>query len=257
MPDIPGTPESGSVSGLLCSAEPVLLRGAGTHWPVFTALQQQYLRERPDRQVEAEDRDRRPVTVPLSAVLDDMSARRPKGLYLRNQLVSDFDPALIALIPRDVRRLNWLLAIEPDARPDWTWMMIGAAGTGSPMHVDVMASAAWNLLCAGAKRWTFHPPERAEEWGLLPPGCSPRATGVGRQRLEFVQEPGDIVVTPSGWAHEVHNITGSIAVTSNFINDCNMEFALRYFEVLGDTAARELLLAVGETLARLGEGGAA
>ncbi|MEV8532691.1 transcription factor jumonji [Streptomyces sp. NPDC051211] len=255
MPDLPGAPEHGSVPGLLCGSEPVLLRGAGTRWPIFTSLQERQLRERPDRPVEAEDRERRPVTVPLSAVLDDLDARCPQGLYLRNQLVSHFDPELIALIPKEVRRLNWLLALEPGARPDWSWLMIGAAGTSSPMHVDVMASAAWNLLCAGTKRWTFHPPERAEEWGLLPPGCTARAADAGEPRLEFVQEPGDIVVTPSGWAHEVHNLTGSIAITSNFINGSNMDFALRYFEVLQDTAARELLVAVGETFARLGEGG--
>ncbi|MCX4540024.1 cupin-like domain-containing protein [Streptomyces sp. NBC_01565] len=260
-PEAPAAQESTGLStlpALLCGAAPALLRGAGLHWPVFAALSEGSLRARPDRPVEAEYRDRRPVTVSLSDVLDDMRAHRPQGLYLRHQLVSEFDPALLDLVPREVRRLNWLLALESDARPDWTWLMIGAAGTSSPMHVDVMASAAWNLLCTGTKRWIFHPPERAEEWSLLPPGCAAGTTdsvAADGRPLEFLQEAGDIVVTPSGWAHEVHNVTGSIAVTGNFINHSNLDFAHRYFELTGDTDARDVLVAVGEAFARHAEGG--
>ncbi|MFD9794166.1 transcription factor jumonji [Streptomyces sp. NPDC059070] len=243
---------SAGLPALLCGAEPALLENAGRHWPIFAALSEESLRTGADRLVEAEDRDRRPVTVSLAEVLDDMRAAHPRGLYLRHQSVSRFDPALPGLVPREVRRLNWLMALEPDARPDWSWLMIGAAGTSSPLHVDVMASAAWNLLCAGAKRWTFHPPKQAEEWRLLPPGCA-GDTPDPRPR-EFVQRPGDIVVTPSGWAHEVHNLTGSIAVTSNFINRSNLEFALRYFDLIGDTDAHDVLTAVGAAFARHGEG---
>ncbi|MDT0610235.1 cupin-like domain-containing protein [Streptomyces lancefieldiae] len=252
-PDAPADVGATDLLDLLCGAEPALLRGAGRHWPVFAALSEENLRAHGDRLVEAEDRDHRPVTVSLDEVLDDMRAARPQGLYLRHQVLSRFDPALPALVPGEVRRLNWLLALEPDARPDWSWLMIGAAATSSPLHVDVMASAAWNLLCTGAKRWTFHPPERAEEWRLLPPGCA-TDTHDPRPR-EFVQEPGDIVVTPSGWAHEVHNVTGSIAVTSNFINRSNMDFALRYFGLTGDTDAYDVLVAVGAAFARHEEGG--
>ncbi|GGP56062.1 cupin-like domain-containing protein [Streptomyces melanogenes] len=256
---IPSTPDASAdaadadLPALLCGAEPALLRGAGRHWPIFAALSEENLRARADRLVEAEDRDRRPVTVSLTEVLDDMRATRPRGLYLRHQSVSRFDPALPTLVPKEVRRLNWLLALEPDARPDWSWLMIGAAGTSSPVHVDVMASAAWNLLCAGTKRWTFHPPKRAEEWRLLPPECA-RGTHDSPPR-EFIQEPGDIVVTPSGWAHEVHNLTGSIAVTSNFINRSNLDFALRYFSLIGDTDAHDVLVAVGAAFTQHGEGG--
>ncbi|MFJ9823449.1 cupin-like domain-containing protein [Streptomyces sp. NPDC101160] len=256
---IPSTPEASAeavdtdLPELLCGAEPALLRGAGRHWPVFAALSEENLRAHADRRVEAEDRDRRPVTVSLGEVLDDMRDARPRGLYLRHQSLSRFDPALPGLVPKEVRRLNWLLALEADARPDWSWLMIGSAGTSSPLHVDVMASAAWNLLCAGTKRWTFHPPEQAEEWRLLPPGCA-RDT-YDRAPREFVQQPGDLVVTPSGWAHEVHNVTGSIAVTSNFINRSNLDFALRYFELAGDTDAHDVLAAVGAAFAQDREGG--
>lgn len=247
------TADTPGIIGQLCGDVPTMQRGAGMDWPVYAALQEARLRELDDRPVLAEDPQRRPVTVRLSEVLDEVRAERPQGLYLRNQLLSEFDPALWNLVPLEVRRLNWLLALPQDARPDWAWLMIGGTGTSSPLHVDTMASAAWNLLCAGRKKWTFHSPERAEEWRLLPPGCSTPGA-YGKESVELVQEPGDIVVTPSGWAHDVHNITGTVSVTANFINHSNLGFAKRYFEVLGDTANREVLTAVGATFERLGGG---
>lgn len=246
--------DASAVLDRLCGATPTVLRGAGLDWPVYPALQEARLRELADRPVVAEDPRRRPVTVGLREVLDELRAERPRGLYLRNQLLSEFDPALWNLVPREVRRLNWLLALPAADRPDWAWLMIGGAGTSSPMHVDTMASAAWNLLCSGRKKWTFHSPERSEEWRLLPPGCCvPGSYGV-QGGVELVQEPGDIVVTPSGWAHEVRNVSGTVSVTANFINRSNLGFARRYFEVLGDTANHEVLGAVGAAFDRLDGG---
>lgn len=247
------TPDMSDAIERLRGDRPAVLRGTGLEWPVYAALQETRLRALPDRPVEAESLDRRPVTVRFTEVLDELRAERPRGLYLRHQLVSQFEPHLWNLVPRDVRRLNWLLALPADVRPDWVWLLIGGPATNSPLHVDTMASAAWNLLCSGRKKWIFHSPERAEEWQLLPPGCCVAGT-YGEDSIELVQEPGDIVVTPSGWAHEVHNVTGTVSLTANFINDANLEFAKRYFEVLGDTANHEVLKAVGTTFERLGNG---
>ncbi|WP_049573144.1 transcription factor jumonji [Streptomyces sp. SBT349] len=247
------TPDAATTAARLCGDRPAVLRGAGLGWPVYAALREARLREREDRPVVAEDAERRPVTVRLGEVLDEVRARRPVGLYLRDQRVSEFDPALWGLVPRAVRRLNWLLALPAEERPDWAWLMIGGAGTSSPTHVDTMGSAAWNLLCAGRKAWTFHSPEHAERWGLLPPGCRAEEA-CAEERVDLVQEPGDLVVTPSGWAHEVRNVTGAISVTANFINHANLDFAKRYAEALGQTANHAVLTAVGATFARLGGG---
>ncbi|MFD6290152.1 transcription factor jumonji [Streptomyces sp. NPDC060205] len=248
--------DASAVLERLCGPTPAVLRGAGLEWPVYPVLREARLRELADRPVIAEDPRRRPVTVRLREVLDELRAERPRGLYLRNQRLSEFDPALWNLVPREVRRLNWLLALPAGERPDWAWLMVGGAGTSSPLHVDTMASAAWNLLGSGRKKWSFHSPERSEEWRLLPPGvCVPGSYEV--RSVELVQEPGDIVVTPSGWAHEVHNVSGTVSVTANFINRSNLGFARRYFEVLGDTANHEALGAVGAAFDRLdgGSGG--
>ncbi|MFE2060055.1 transcription factor jumonji [Streptomyces sp. NPDC056465] len=240
------TADDSATAVRMCGPVPVVLRGAGRTWPVYGALGEARLRELDDRPVVAEDSRGREVTVRLREVLDEVRAARPRGFYLRNQLLSDFEPELWSLVPREVRRLNWLLALPADVRPDWVWLMIGGAGTGSPLHVDTMASSAWNLLCSGRKEWTFHPPWRSEEWRLLPPGCG-GAPGAGRGNVTLVQEPGDIVVTPSGWAHEVRNPTGTVSVTANFVNRSNLGFVQRYFAAIGDRAHHDLLTAVGAT----------
>ncbi|MCX4413597.1 transcription factor jumonji [Streptomyces sp. NPDC053741] len=244
------TPD-GTLTAAMCADRPAVLRGAGRDWPVYAALGEARLRELEDRPVVAEDAGGRPVTVALREILDESRAERPRGLYLRDQLVSEFEPTLWNLVPREVRRLNWLLALPGDVRPDWAWLMIGGAGTGSPLHVDTMASSAWNLLGSGRKRWTFHPPGRAEELRLLPPGCGGPPGGDGTDVVTLVQEPGDVVVTPSGWAHEVHNLTGTVSVTANFVNRSNVGFVRRYFEILEDRANLDLLTAVGTTFDRL------
>lgn len=235
------TPEPGLD---LSSPVPVLLPGIGPAWPVWPALAEDELRHRHgERPVLAEELTGREVRLPLRELLDELHAPQPRGLYLRHQLLSRFDPRLWALVPREVRRHNWLAALPPELRPDWAWLMIGARGTSTPLHVDLMASSAWNLLRSGRKRWRFHPPARAESWGLLPPGCHPPGAAAGGQ-VEFVQRPGDLVVTPSGWAHEVHNLTGTVSITANFVNHSNLGFALRYFELTGDTPNLEALTAI-------------
>lgn len=245
------SPDAHSAREALAVDVPVVLRQAGNEWPVFSALQDTALAAYGDRVIEAEDRNGSARTVTLAELLADTRAAEPVGLYMRHQRVSEFDARLWQMVPHSIRRQNWLLALPPDIRPDWAWLLVGAADTSTALHVDTMASAAWNLLCSGRKSWSFHPPSRAVELGLLPPGCVDASDPTPSQRIDFVQEPGDLVVTPSGWAHEVRNLSATISVTANYINGSNLAFAKRYFRVLGDTETVAILDDVASAVARL------
>jgi hypothetical protein len=46
-----------------------------------------------------------------------------------------------------------------DKRPNFRWMIIGPARSGSSWHQDPYGSSAWNALLSGRKRWAFYPPD--------------------------------------------------------------------------------------------------
>jgi hypothetical protein len=39
--------------------------------------------------------------------------------------------------------------------------------------------------------------------------------------IEFVQEAGEMVFIPGGWWHQVLNLTETVSVTQNFVNESN------------------------------------
>ena len=141
----------------------------------------------------------------------------------------------------------------PHRRPPHRWLVVGPPRSGSGLHVDPLATAAWNTLLAGRKRWALFPP------GTPPALVAPREAGVGREAadwfaavhprtaapgwpgppaLDCVQAAGETVYVPGGWWHAVLNLPSaeggggagrdssawpdlSIAVTQNFVSSAN------------------------------------
>lgn len=164
----------------------------------------------------------------LLARLDE---RPPNGLYMKHATLNDISPELLTRVPKALRELNWLSSLPTEMRPFWYWLMVGQVGTSTRLHVDSMASAAWNLLIEGEKRWRFLPPHMSVDLGLLPPSTT---TAAELLEIEFDQQPGDIIFTPSGWAHSVDNRTPAVAVTGNYIGEANIDFAIAYFKAVGE-----------------------
>jgi hypothetical protein len=73
------------------------------------------------------------------------------------------------------------------ARPDHTWLIIGARRSGSVFHIDPNATHAWNATIVGRKRWIFYPPTSAatgiyshdddDHDNVPPPGVHPSPDG--------------------------------------------------------------------------------
>lgn len=179
----------------------------------------------------------------LLARLDDQPGT---SLYMKHITLHDIGPELLTRVPKELRQLNWLSALPPEMRPTWYWYMAGQTGTQTPLHVDSMASAAWNLLVQGVKEWTFLSPAVSYEQALLPIRA---ADEHAPRKIEFEQHPGDLLFTPSGWAHSVNNPTPTIAVTGNFICQANIDFAIAYFEQIGEDDNASLLGDVRRTFA--------
>ena len=64
-----------------------------------------------------------------------------------------------------------LFHVLDDRRPDYRWLIVGAARSGSTFHIDPNQTSAWNATIVGSKKWVLFPPE------VVPPGVHPSPDG--------------------------------------------------------------------------------
>ncbi|KAJ1923541.1 hypothetical protein IWQ60_005820 [Tieghemiomyces parasiticus] len=154
----------------------------------------------------------------------------------------------------------------PSHRPDYRWIIIGPARSGSTFHKDPNATSAWNAVITGAKKWIMFPPD------CLPPGVftnadqsevtSPvslmewfhnyydavkpyqpvtpsvlRSSGTAatdatlpRGAFEGTCHAGEIVFVPRGWWHCVLNLDDSVALTQNYVSRRNLPDVLDFLQ---------------------------
>ena len=193
-----------------------------------------------------------PFDVPFSSFADYVRDHKEENpLYLFDckfgekcsALLDGYDvPAYFSGGNRDL-----FSSLSNGARPDFRWLILGAAKSGSKWHVDPNKTSAWNATIFGRKKWIMLPP------GCPPPGVRPSPDGglvaqpvslmewfssyyeamremMDDRVIEFVAEPGDCVFVPSGWWHCVMNIDASCAITQNYVSSSNLSAALGFFE---------------------------
>ncbi|KAH0460372.1 hypothetical protein IEQ34_011035 [Dendrobium chrysotoxum] len=147
-----------------------------------------------------------------------------------------------------------LFSVLGKGRPDYKWIIIGPAGSGSSFHVDPNSTSAWNAVIRGSKKWVMFPPE------IVPPGVHPSPDGsevacpvsimewfmnfYGASRnwkkrpIECVCKAGEVVFVPNGWWHLVINLEDSIAITQNYVSRRNL---LNVLDFLKRPNANELV----------------
>jgi histone arginine demethylase JMJD6 len=144
------------------------------------------------------------------------SEDRASHWYARDMTLCGELAGLDGGLPLPAGTHNWLDRLPASEKPLLTWLFIGARGTGTPQHLDLYGTAAWNLLTAGRKRWIFA--RRHDD----------------QEPITLVQDPGDLIITPSGWWHEVYNLEASVAITGNYLNEHNLEKVLWFLRRSGE-----------------------
>ncbi|MFS7946220.1 putative transcription factor & chromatin remodeling &Metalloenzymes JmjC family [Helianthus anomalus] len=198
------------VSGFETPNKLILLEGCLDKWPTLKKLDRDYLVEVCG--------DNRFAVGPAQMTLTDYfvysdQAQEERPLYL-------FDPKFA------------------NKRPDYRWIIIGPAGSGSSFHIDPNSTLAWNAVVKGSKKWVLFPPD------VVPPGVYLSSNGAEvacpvsitewfmnfyestktwkKKPIECVCKAGEVIFVPNGWWHLVINLEDSIAIRQNFVNRRNL-----------------------------------
>jgi HAD superfamily hydrolase (TIGR01509 family) len=224
---------------------PCILTGVIPTWPAAT----EWTRERMlERFGDTEFRVSATRDMKLSAYFEycdaqaslPRSRRDPRPLYLFQKDFPSVAPPMASeySIPPYFAE-DLMSVLPPSSRPDYRWLIIGPALSGSSFHVDPNANFAWNATIQGRKKWIFYPP-----------GCPPPKSEIdSRQvdllqwfeefydndpnenlRLECVTEAGECMYVPKGWWHCVLNIDMCIAITHNVVTGRNLLDAVEFLE---------------------------
>uniref|UniRef100_A0A0K0D2A4 JmjC domain-containing protein n=1 Tax=Angiostrongylus cantonensis TaxID=6313 RepID=A0A0K0D2A4_ANGCA len=160
------------------------------------------------------------------------------------KLLSDYE---VPLIFRD--NLFEILGTH-EKRPQYRWIVIGPARSGTNIHVDPLGTSAWNALIHDVFvnviirnfRWVLIHPDTPKELLRIPKsqrGIHPKeaitwfSTVYKRIHdgdwpfhkypvIECQQRPGEVIFVPCGWWHVVINEDDTVAVTENFCSRINL-----------------------------------
>ncbi|KAL8505190.1 hypothetical protein ACS0TY_016417 [Phlomoides rotata] len=215
--------------------KPVLLEGCLDNWAAIEKWDREYLVEVCG--------DAQFSVGPVHMKLDDYftysdQVREERPLYL-------FDPKFAETVPqlgKDFQVPEYfnedLFSLLGNDRPDYRWIIIGPAGSGSSFHIDPNSTSAWNAVVRGSKKWVLFPPD------VVPPGVFPSPDGAEvacpvsiiewfmnfynatksweKRPIECVCKAGEVIFVPNGWWHLVINLEDSVAITQNFVSRRNL-----------------------------------
>ncbi|KAI0664786.1 Clavaminate synthase-like protein [Cubamyces menziesii] len=136
----------------------------------------------------------------------------------------------------DIFRDDWMNAYySAHTEDDFRFVYVGAAGTFTPLHRDVYTSYSWSTNVCGRKRWWLFPPEQTPllfrkggeehlETAFDVRDVDSAQYPLFHQASPIVieQEAGETIFVPSGWYHQVENLTDCISINHNWCNSVNL-----------------------------------
>ncbi|GLJ18829.1 hypothetical protein SUGI_0336390 [Cryptomeria japonica] len=184
---------------------------------------------------------------------DRVKEERP--LYLFDPKFGDKVPDLSLGYEIPIYFREDLFSLLGKERPDYRWLILGPARSGSSFHIDPNSTSAWNAVIKGSKKWILFPP------AVVPPGVHPSPDGAEvaspvsiiewfmnfygetkhwkKRPIECICRAGEVIFVPNGWWHLVINLEDSIAITQNYVSRRNL---LNVLDFLSRPNSRDVLL---------------
>lgn len=215
--------------------KPVIITDALQNWPAMKSWNREYLIDLAGNVSFA--------VGPVEMTLDDyflyaQTANEERPLYLFDPKFGEKIPNLSSDYEVPVYFREDLFSILGNGRPDYRWLILGPARSGSSFHIDPNSTSAWNAVIKGSKKWILFPPD------VDPPGVHPSPDGAEvaapvsitewfmnfyqetkrwkKKPLECICRAGEVMFIPNGWWHLVINLEDSIAITQNYVSRRNL-----------------------------------
>ncbi|KAM8716713.1 hypothetical protein ACLKA7_003564 [Drosophila subpalustris] len=114
-----------------------------------------------------------------------------------------------------------------EKRDDYRFVYMGPQSSWTSFHSDVFGSFSWSTNIVGHKKWLIMPPgeelKLSDRLGNLPFSIDERQLEEQNVRYFTInQTANEAVFVPSGWHHQVWNVTDTISVNHNWFNACNV-----------------------------------
>ncbi|CAO4369338.1 unnamed protein product [Caenorhabditis nigoni] len=130
---------------------------------------------------------------------------------------------------------------------DYRFVYIGAAGSWTKFHADVVCSYSWSANICGRKKWFMMSPGSEEVFkssstdsGYVEDIREYQELFEQANVITFIQEPGEIVFVPSNWWHQVHNLEDTISINHNWMNSTNLGLVRDFLKKREEDVRNEL-----------------
>jgi len=125
------------------------------------------------------------------------------------------------------------------AADSWPSLLVGEKGSGSGLHIDSHATHFWMYLVQGRKQWKIF---SRDDVSLLEPNffwsggaTFDRDSGHQNGTKAYVVDllPGEFLIIPYGFPHQVLNLEDSIAIAGNFVDPVNLRAMVSEIQAMG------------------------
>ena len=132
----------------------------------------------------------------------------------------------------DYFKSDWLNEYWQDKNDDYKFVYLGPQGSWTPFHTDVFGSYSWSANVSGYKKWIFFQPDTQPQNVYDISKVIPKSEDSDMklkshgdlEYFEVVQGPGEVIFVPSGWYHQVLNMTDTLSINHNWFNATNIQY---------------------------------